>query len=103
MWLWLATDPMIVYDFWILFKSAIAQANIGVSFQISDASYIAPFSSKDQSIKSVVKVLLEGRTTTTTLRELFCYYIILSFASLIAQSLLIFEASNYGNLKTRYV
>lgn len=55
--------------------AAIKQANVGVSFAQSDASYSAPYSSQSPSIECVRKVILDGRCSLQNACEVFQYYV----------------------------
>ena len=82
---------------------ALKQADIGVSFSETDASFSAPFTSFDTSIKCVEKVLLEGRATVVNSVEVFRYYISVSFLKFFAVWLLVFSATNLNDFEWTYI
>lgn len=63
---------------------AIKQANVGISFAISDASLSSPFSSKSDSIACVEKVLLEGRNSLQNQLEIFRIYVAIDILKLVS-------------------
>lgn len=81
--------------FCCLFKSAISQAQVGVSFSASDASYTAPFSSHDDQLDSVVTILNEGKSTISILIEIFQYYVLTSVLKFAATLCLSIRAQNF--------
>jgi cation-transporting ATPase 13A2 len=76
--------------------SALKQADIGISFSETEASFSAPFSSLDLSINCVEKILLEGRATLLNYTEVFRYIMTIAFIKYFANMLLAFTA-NYMN------
>ena len=82
---------------------ALKQADIGVSFSETDASFSAPFTSVDTSINCVEKVLLEGRATVVNSVEVFRYYMTVSFLKFFGIWLLVFSASNLNDFQWTYI
>ena len=56
--------------------AAIKQADIGISFADTDASYSSPFSSMTSSLDCIPKVLLEGRCATSICNDVVNWYIV---------------------------
>ena len=79
-------------------KAAIKQANVGISFAQSDASYSAPFSYKGQSIDCVKQILLDGRASLTNTIEVFQYYIFASVLKYVGAMLLALQGQNFSTL-----
>ena len=82
---------------------ALKQADIGVSFNETDASFSAPFTSNSTSIDCVEKVLLEGRATIVNSVEVFRYYLTVSFLKYFGIWLLVFSAANLNDFQWTYI
>jgi len=82
---------------------ALKQADIGVSFSETDASFSAPFTSVNTSINCVEKVLLEGRATVVNSVEVFRYYMTVSFLKFFGIWLLVFSAANLNDFQWTYI
>jgi len=82
---------------------ALKQADIGVSFCETDASFSAPFTSNDTSISCVEKVLLEGRATIVNSVEVFRYYLTVSFLKYFGIWLLVFSAASLNDFQWTYI
>jgi P-type E1-E2 ATPase len=54
---------------------ALKSAHVGVALSSSDASIVAPFTSLDLDVSSVVNVLLEGRCALSSALKAYGYYI----------------------------
>ena len=50
---------------------ALKQAAVGISLSEAEASIAAPFTSKEQDIRCVIKLLIEGKASITTTFQAF--------------------------------
>ncbi|KAM3143563.1 hypothetical protein pb186bvf_004325 [Paramecium bursaria] len=79
--------------------SAIAQAQIGVSFSLSDASYTAPFSSRSTSIKCARILLLQGRSTICIIIETFQYLVTISLIKYTSAMIMMLDGQNFSDFQ----
>ncbi|CAD8064885.1 unnamed protein product [Paramecium sonneborni] len=83
--------------------SAIAQAQVGISFSESDASYTAPFSSKSTSLKCCIQVLAQGKAAIMTIIEVFQYQLSVNGIKFAAVTIMFLEVQNFSEFQTVYV
>ncbi|KAL4468757.1 hypothetical protein ABPG74_005260 [Tetrahymena malaccensis] len=82
--------------------SAIKQADIGISFTKTDASYSSPFSYSESSLECVIKVLAEGRCTLSNMIEVFKNYLTMNMLKFVGASILILELSHLSNFQITF-
>lgn len=82
---------------------ALKQANIGISFQTADASNIASFSSRTDSIHCIIDVLLQGKATSANVLEVFKYYMIINVSKYVSAQLMMYQMQNFSNEELLYL
>lgn len=70
---------------------ALKAANVGVSLSESEASIAAPFTSKQQDIECIIKLLREGRGALVTSFQCFKYMAMYSMIQFTSTTLLFFK------------
>ncbi|EAR89099.1 E1-E2 ATPase family protein (macronuclear) [Tetrahymena thermophila SB210] len=83
--------------------SAIKQADIGISFATTDASYSSPFSYSETSLDCVIKILAEGRCTLSSMIECYRYYLTVSFHKFTLACILILELSYMSSIQVIFI
>ncbi|KAL4468761.1 hypothetical protein ABPG74_005264 [Tetrahymena malaccensis] len=83
--------------------SAIKQADIGISFTKTDASYSSPFSYSETSLDCVIKILAEGRCTLSSMIECYRYYLTISVHKFTLACILVLELSYMSSLQVTFI
>ena len=78
---------------------ALKKADVGISFTQADASFAAPFTSIDNSISCLEKVLLEGRACLTCFVDVFIYTECFNFILIIANVILVHNISHSNDFQ----
>ena len=82
---------------------ALKTAAVGISLSEAEASIAAPFTSKQQDIRCVVKLLIEGKAAMTTSFQSFKFIELYSIIQLITCVLLYAIGSNISDTQFLYI
>lgn len=79
--------------------AALKKADVGISFTQADASFAAPFTSMDNSVCCVEKVLMEGRACLQSLVDIFIYTENVNFIEFFGVVLLCHNISHFNDFQ----
>eukprot|EP01017_Pseudomicrothorax_dubius_P037994 TRINITY_DN5639_c0_g1_i3.p1 TRINITY_DN5639_c0_g1~~TRINITY_DN5639_c0_g1_i3.p1 ORF type:complete len:422 (-),score=56.43 TRINITY_DN5639_c0_g1_i3:91-1356(-) len=83
--------------------TALKQADIGLAFSETEASYSAPFISLDFGLRSVIQLLLEARATILNNVEIFRYMLELSMMKYVFSFVLAWTGGNLTDAQYLYI